>query len=331
MGKAANSAPTRAAGTTKTARCALALAGVLITLALGAQPSAAWGPEGHRVIALFADHVLQQSDAAARAKLVALLATDTANSWTKTDIGSEATWADVLRQKSQEARTATEGWHYVRLKSDNADLQSACFGYPALPPGVPASHGPQDDCVVDKIEQFERELSDPQTGPTERLSALKFLLNLVGDIHEPLYAIDHGDEGGRCTAIIPANAKTPVRLLAYWDDTLVAQVAGKDPAKGAVQVATGLGPADAQKWANGKPADWALESFALAKSVAYALTPESAGKYSFPARKGETDSCGAVAPYRADSAYETKALATVKEQLAKAGMRLAMVLRDSLK
>ena len=315
----------------KRARFLVLACSALLAATVPVRQSRAWGPEAHRVIALFAEHVLQQSDAAARAKLVALLATDKSNSWTKTDVAGEAIWADVLRQKSEEARSATMAWHYVRLKADGPDLQRDCFGRPPLPEGIPASHGPQDNCVVDKIEQFAQELKDPATSEGERLAAAKFLLNLVGDIHEPLYAIDHGDRGGRCVAVAIGGGK-PVSLLSYWDDTLVTQVTGKDPARGAVQVAAGLVPTDAQKWASGTPEAWAQESYEIAKTVAYGFGQgPAATKYDFPALHGDKNACGPVNLYHADAGYETKALAAVKEQLAKAGMRLAMVLRDSLR
>src|SRR5260370_1221889 len=126
-------------------------------------PSLAWGPDGHRAIAFFADHLLQQSDPGARAKILALLATDKASRLTKTDIGSEATWADALREKSEEARDATSAWHSTRLNADNPNLASACFGRKPLPEGYPASHGPRDNCSVDKILQFEVDLDNPDT------------------------------------------------------------------------------------------------------------------------------------------------------------------------
>src|SRR5207302_7253027 len=102
---------------------AMALAALLLPTRI----ALAWEPEGHRVIALLADHLLQQSDPAARGKIIALLASDKANKLTKTDIASEATWADVLREKSEEARDATSSWHATRLKADNPNLASACF------------------------------------------------------------------------------------------------------------------------------------------------------------------------------------------------------------
>jgi S1/P1 Nuclease len=296
--------------------------------------SQAWGPEGHRTIALIADKVLQQSDAAARGKVQALLATDKDNRLTKNDIASEAIWADVLRDKSQEGRIATSNWHAVRLRADSPELAAACYGRPPLPSGYPASRGPRDNCVVDKIEQFRKELQNPDTLPGERLAALQFLLNLVGDVNDPLLAIDKGDQGGQCTAV-QIGGKPPVRLSTYWQTTLVGEVVGRDPAAGAARLLASVAPGDMQSWAGGDPESWAMESYQLAKTVAYAFPADSAATKAPPgtpaAAKGAPDGCGEVALYRVGPDYETKALAAVKQQLAKAGLRLAQLLRDCFK
>jgi len=290
--------------------------------------SLAWGPEAHRVIALIA---LQRSDPATRAKIQAILATDKDDRLTKTDIASEATWADVLRDKSEEARGATASWHAARLKADSPDLARDCFGRPPLPAGYPASHGPRQNCSVDKIEQFEAELKNSATSPGERLAALQFLLNLVGDLNDPLLAIDHADGGGACVAL-QVGAKPPVRLLSYWDETLVGEVTGSDPAKAADRIAAAVPAAESQKWAEGNPEAWAQESYEVAKTVIYSFAAEKpAGKAEPPGGKGQPEPCPSVDLYKVGPDYETKALATVRTQLAKAGVRLAAVLRDSFK
>ena len=303
-------------------------------LSLMPAESRGWSAEGHMIAALVADRLLQARDAAAHKKLAELLATDKSNTWTKTDIASEATWADVLLEKSPEGRAATAKWHYVKLDATNPDLTKACFGKPALPWMAPASRGLQDDCVVDKIEQFAKELRDPATLPGERLTALQFLLNFVGEVNDPLFTIEQNDQGGRCVALMFPAAKTPVRLSTYWDDTLVVEAAGKDPAKAAVQIVAGLTPADIQKWSGGSPTDWAMESYNVAKEVTYSFAKDkpkdAAARYAFPTRKGEKDPCGPVPVYQVDAGYRERAVAAVKEQLAKGGVRLAFLLRENL-
>jgi hypothetical protein len=297
--------------------------------------SRAWGTEGHMIVALVAERLLQTLEGPAQGKIAELLASDKSNTWTKTDIAGEATWADALREKSVEGRFATTKWHYVKLDANNPDLTKACFGKPALPAMAPASHGVQDDCIVDKIDQFAKELRDPATLPGERLMALQFLLNFVGDVHQPLYTIEHNDKEGRCVALLPPESKTPVRLSTYWDDTLVVEAVGKDPAAAAAAIVASLSPADVRKWSSGTPADWALESHRVAKEITYSFVKDVAkdavaSKNAFPVRKGESDPCGPVPVYRIDAAYRDRAVAAVKEQLAKAGVRLAFLLRENL-
>lgn len=289
----------------------------------------AWGPEGHRIVAIIADQLLRRSDLVTHAKLVALLKTDKDNHLTRTDIADEATWPDVLREKSEEARDAMSLWHSTRLKSDKPDMASACFGHTQLPTGYPASHGPRENCSVDKVLQFEAELKDPQTSSFERIAAVRFLLNLVGDLHDPLHAIDYGDQGGFCVAI-QIGSKPPVRLLTYWQETLVDAAAGRDAARGAARLLASIGTAELGDWGRGQPEAWAEETYEVAKSITYSFAAEQpAGKQTFPAAQGEP--CPTVNLYRVGPDYETKGLAAVKMQLAKAGVRLAAALRDNFR
>ena len=307
----------------------IAAAGIALLLPLRA--GFAWGLEGHRVVALIADRLLQQNDPEIRAKVQALLATDKDNRLTKNDIASAATWADVLRDKSQEARIGTSAWHAVRFQPDNPDLAAACFGRKPLPPGYPASRGPQDNCVVDKLTQFEAELKNPETSQFQRLAALQFLLNLTGDVNDPLNAIDRGDQGGYCTAV-QIGAQPPLRLSTYWEERLVRQVVGANLAQAAMRLVAEIPPAEARGWAGGTPETWARESFDIAKSVTYDFGAEpAAGQFQFPGKKGQAEPCPSVALYRVGPEYEARALAAVKTQLAKAGVRLARLLRDGFK
>jgi hypothetical protein len=300
-------------------------------LLLPQRPSLAWGPDGHRVIAVLADQILQKGDPAVRAKIQAVLASDKGSHLTKNDIASEATWADVLREKSEEARSATAAWHLARLKPDNPDLARACFGRNPLPAGYPASHGPRENCSVDKIEQFATELKNPETSAGERLAAVQFLLNLVGDLNDPLHAIDRGDQGGACIAL-QVGSKPPVRLSSYWQETLVVEVVGSNPAAAASRIAASVPAAESQKFAEGTPEDWARDTFEVAKTVTYSFAAgQPTGKHTFPPRPGQEETCPSVDLYVVGPDYETKALAAVKTQLAKGGARLARVLRESLK
>ncbi len=103
-------------------------------LLLTPSESRAWSAEGHMIVALVADQLLQTQESPAQKKLAELVASDKSNSWTKTDLAGEATWADALREKSQEGRFATTKWHSVKLDLNNPDLNEGMFRQ-TLPPG----------------------------------------------------------------------------------------------------------------------------------------------------------------------------------------------------
>ena len=179
-------------------------------VALAPSSALAWGYEGHEVIAAIARAYMTP---AVRAKVDAMLAADDTR-LNPHDMVNEATWADSYRRDHRE----TASWHFVDLEIDRPDMKVACFGYPS--PGPLASRGPAQDCLVNKIEEFTKELADPVTEATERLFALKYVLHLVGDLHQPLHASDNHDHGGNCVLLALGGPQTQ-NLHSYWDTGLI--------------------------------------------------------------------------------------------------------------
>jgi hypothetical protein len=182
----------------------------------------------------------------------ALLAADT-DTLEPHDMLSAATWADTYRKDHRE----TAQWHFVDIELTKPDEDTACFGHP--PSAKPASSGPAQACLVDRLNAFEAELKDPATPQAERIVALKFVLHFVGDIHQPLQASDNENPGGNCIRLFLGGSRTS-NLHSYWDTGLIAPM-GTDPeavaAKLRAQVTTGQEKAwskgDAKAWARGVP------------------------------------------------------------------------------
>ena len=284
---------------------------ILVAGALLPAKAFAWDEEGHKIVALIADHYL---DPAVKRKVDAMLAADT-DTLTQHDIASEAVWADAHRdldrKKAQQRLAVTDSWHSVMLELDHPDMKAAC-SKPALPASAPASQGPAD-CAVDKVDQFAEELSSKTTSAGERLLALKYLLNLVGDLHQPLYVSDDHNEGGDQTRVSGGGAE-PGTLRHYWDAEFIDYL-GDDPKPIADDIADGVRQSKTfDKMSKGTPADWALEAFGLAKEHAY-------GK--LPAKKPDGS-------YELPPEYVTDSIETVRLQLARAGVRLAALLNRSL-
>jgi hypothetical protein len=284
-----------------------------LALVLGPTRADAWGDEGHEVIGLIAEHYLTP---AVRVRVAALLAGDDTGLVAR-DIASESTWADKYRDSDRDAGQArylgTRNWHFVDLEIDGPDLGSACGGRRGLPSGTPASQGPAEDCVVDKIDQFIAELENPRTAGDERRLALEFLLHLVGDVHQPLHASDDHDQGGNRKRARAYGIRAD-NLHHDWDVEFVRRL-GRDERDVADGLIARIGAADIARWSRGTPADWAEESYGVAKAHAYGLLP--------PAGDGSR--------YFLSDAYVADATRVTAEQLSKAGVRLAWVLNRSLR
>jgi len=274
----------------------------------------AWGDEGHEIIAAIAYARLTP---ATRKAVDSLLASDQ-DTLTSPDFVTRATWADRYRDADRTASkkqyNATRQWHFVDIEIEGGTLDEACFHHPGLPPGTPASAGPAKGCVVDKLDQFIAELRDPDTPTVERRLALKFLLHFVGDVHQPLHAADHHDSGGNAVAVLYARRTVPDKLHGYWDVHLV-KALGSDPKMVAAALNKTITKEQARQWSQGTPSDWAEESFRQARAVVYDFN----GVGTFVDEQGHTGE-------RLNALYDSRALPVVKEQLSKAGVRLAATL-----
>jgi hypothetical protein len=290
---------------------ALRVLGILL-LTIASHRAYAWGDDGHKAIALIAQNYLEP---AVKIKIDAMLKADPDN-LTPHDLPSEATWADKYRDSNnrRDHYQQTQNWHFVDLEINDPDIGVACFGRSALPSGMLASNGPPKACIVDKINQFAVELKDRNTDLEERLFALKFLLLLMGDPHQPLHSADNNDRGGNSVKVSADGVGSrALPLHSLWDTQFVDAIA-RPPAALAQFLLMQITPEQATSWITGTPEDWAWEAFAMAQEDAYGDPPLSTG--------------GAQ---HVDAAYVDQAKTDVALQLSRAGARLAHVLNEALR
>lgn len=168
-------------------------AGVLAGLfAIGMPlPVFAWGIQGHQVIAGLAQAQLTPK---ARKEVDRLLALEPGET-----LESISTWADEHRNPS------TGAWHYVNFPRDSCT-------YDAL------RDCPDGRCVVGAIERNMAVLASNDSDEN-RLKALKYVVHLVGDVHQPLHAGYLDDKGGNTYQLQAFMRGT--NLHALWDSGLI--------------------------------------------------------------------------------------------------------------
>jgi nuclease S1 len=217
---------------------------VMAALCLGgALPGLAWGPEGHRVVAVIAQMNLTPR---ARAQVNALLGP-------YNSLGAISSWADDTRVDFPD----TAPWHFIDipLQANTIDMATEC---------------PHSECVIAQVERFDRMLKDPHSSDADRRMALKFLVHFVGDLHQPLHCEDDHDKGGNLVQVTFFGR--PMNLHSVWDSGILRQIKpyGNQLAEELDQRIT---PAERKKWEQGTVEDWALESHRLAREVAYKDLP----------------------------------------------------------
>jgi hypothetical protein len=269
----------------------LLLSLVLALLCLRPEHVSAWGPDGHHIVARIA---LLQMTPAAKQAAQELLGAD--------DFVASSTWADQVRS----ARPETYNWHFVDIP----------VGQSQYDPARDCKATDRGDCIIAELQRAESQISNSALRKDPRKEALKFLIHLVGDLHQPLHAIDNADRGGNDVYVTLAGQPPPTRgslnLHAVWDSSILSQrsVMNEDEyANALLRSAPPRSSADAP----GDFVAWALESHRLAEERAYAYPGFVAGG-------------PPTAVVTLDVAYQQKAQTVIAQQLTLAGRRLAETL-----
>jgi hypothetical protein len=122
-------------------------------------------------------------------------------------------------------------------------------------------------CVVSKIGDFERVLSDPRASRAAKRQALRFLVHLIQDLHQPLHVGDTGSRGGDLVQV--RFFELGSNLHRVWDSQII-EWHSTDEAGWLQELKAPATPQRATEWSKGTIEDWATESLAEAR-LAYCL------------------------------------------------------------
>jgi hypothetical protein len=276
---------------------------VITVLSLSVYPVFGWSAEGHKAVAIVAQQLLTSSGQFTQ---VQTLLGDLS-------LADIATCPDEVREHERnhnfemsapcqalfpEPPAGTESWHFVDIpvtlsNPTHADITAACG----------------ENCVLTKIVAFGQVLGDTSQPDAVRLQALSFVVHFIGDLHQPLHAaVRDKDAGGNAEQVKIGRQKT--NLHHAWDDPLVSEI-DADPTNLANDLASEI--QSAQSEPKTAPEDWAIESFQFAKSTAYKGVPAANGK----------NVVATLGP-----SYQNRAQVVIRQQLARAGVRLAQFIAD---
>lgn len=259
-------------------------------MALLPAPAQAWGKTGHRVVAAIAD---TQLSGLARAHIRELVGP-------AESLDEAAIWPDEMRSAPGTfwQKTATP-WHYVTLD------------------GITYDQAPPEGDALEALARFRATLLEPSASLADKQLALRFIVHLVGDLHQPMHVGKCCDRGGNDVRV--AWFGKPTNLHAVWDSAMV-----DDEQLSFTELAAKLqrhtSAADVVRWWDINPRDWISESAQYREQI-YADMP-APRKPDGKLKKGEKPlpdlSYGYV--YRFNPVMELR--------LQQAGVRLAAYLND---
>jgi len=236
----------------------------------------AWGPGGHRIVGEIAQQYLTPKTAKAVDEILS-----------GKSLADAATWADEVRDQRPESKP----WHYLNppLDADRVSMR----------------HSPKKGSVLSCIVDQTKVLRHRRSTAVQRAEALRFVVHMVGDIHQPMHVSRAADLGGNAVKVKIKGSNT--NLHAAWDSGIMhlRQRSWHDTAEVLHDEIT---EKEFKRWsAQRKPTLWATESFHHSMGFAYKI-PDS----------GELD-----------DAYIDQAQNIIDERLKQAGVRLANLLNDT--
>jgi hypothetical protein len=258
---------------------------LLLALVFGAAhaPSAwGWGQRGHHIVADIAGAHLSP---AAAAEVAALLDAESATP----ALRAVSTWADEIR--ATETYGLTAPLHFLNFPRDSCTY-------------VPARDCFQGRCVVGALEDNAARLADRGRSDAERAEALKWIVHLVGDVHQPLHAGYRDDRGGNDVQLRFRGEGTNLHALLDFGVIDTRELSARRYSR-YLQDAVPQPEASATAWSAEAPRRWAEASCGIVPSV-------------YPRGR------------RIDDAYVARMLPVLDRQLLIAGHRLAALLNAVL-
>ncbi len=215
-------------------RIVLAVAPALAVAALPA-PALAWGKTGHRVIGAIAERMIGHR---AQNGVRAILGTES--------IAEASAWPDFERSNPDAFWQKEAGpYHYVTVP----------VGRTYAEVGAP----PEGDAVT-ALKRFAATVRDPHAALADRQLALRFIIHIVGDLHQPLHAGNGTDKGGNDVKV--TFLREPTNLHAVWDSGLIDQEQ-LSYTEMANWLTARITRADRATWRDPNPLTWIAESAAI--------------------------------------------------------------------
>lgn len=212
-----------------------------------------WDAKGHQIIAEIAYRELTPT---AQRTATRLLSADTNEKYH--NFPAASVWADDIKSTTRDF----DAWHYINRFVGNPEIE------------------PVKPNVLTAMSEQSKILGNSNTADASRLIALKWMLHLVGDVHQPLHTSARmvngkNDRGGNDFLLGTGRGEN---LHSYWDKALTEATKGKNIQESADMILATIKADPSQSKAmteiikNLDTNDWVNEGYGIANDFLYKLT-----------------------------------------------------------
>jgi hypothetical protein len=251
---------------------------LVLTFSLAASsPSWGWGNTGHRITGEIAQSRISGKTAA---EIEMILGNQ--------GLAEMATWPDEQRSNPQPFwQKDANPWHYVTLPDGKQPSEMVA---------------PAEGDASTALARFAAIVRDRQKPRDERALALRFIIHIIGDLHQPLHVGNGSDRGGNDIKVTWFGE--PSNLHSVWDSGIIERQ-GLSFTEYSSRLQQRLSAEQTIKWWDARTQTWIAESAALRDSL-----------YPSPGEQ----------PLALGYSYQYEHLPTVETRLLQSGVRIAAYL-----
>ena len=197
--------------------------------------ASSWGLTGHRVVGQIAEIYLSKKAAKEVKKIIGT-----------ESLADVANWMDFV--KSERSYDYMGPWHYCTIPDGQTYAEAGT---------------PEEKDIIWALDKFKNDLQSDTTSLETKQIALKSVVHLIGDLHQPLHVGNGNDRGGN-----------DIKINYFWESSNLHRIWDSGIIDGQnlsytewVNKINHPTKTEIIKWQSGSVLDWAAESMALRLSV----------------------------------------------------------------
>jgi hypothetical protein len=166
------------------------------------------------------------------------------------DLAEASTWPDEMRSNPDEFwQKTSSSWHYVTIPKGKNYVEVGA---------------PDKGDAHTALDKFSLTLKNPKASMADKQLALRFIVHIIGDLHQPMHNGDGTDRGGNSLKL--KFMWKDSNLHSVWDSGMI-EHRGLSYTEWTARLSRKITPEQAKSWMQPDPLVWIAESIEIRDKV----------------------------------------------------------------